>query len=74
MIKTLDGLKLKRGEIGFIVGVTLQGVYMPCRVKAHSTNPSYSIPDETKVYSMRSSCQVECDRLNQLKSSNTKTK
>lgn len=64
MIQTLDGAKLKRGDIGFVVGVTMQGVYSPCRVKAHSKNPDYSIPDEGKVYAKYSNCLAQCHTKN----------
>jgi hypothetical protein len=67
MIKTLDGKVLKRGDIGFVVGVTVGSVYAPCRVKAHSQNPSYSVPDEKKVYATRAACQEECDKKNNQK-------
>ena len=64
MINTLDGKKVKRGEICFVIGVTVGGVYTPCRCKAHSTNPSYSVPDESRVYATRDACQKRCDEKN----------
>lgn len=64
MIQTLDGKKLKRGEICFVVAVTTDGVYTPCVCKAHSRSSSYFIPDESKVYATRDACQKRCDEKN----------
>ncbi len=67
MIQSLDGKQIKRGEICFVIGITTDGVYSPCRCKAHSRNPSYSVPDESKVYSTYKACQDACDLRNKNK-------
>jgi len=67
MIHTLDGKKVKRGEICFVVAVTVKGVYTPCRCKAHSKSSSYSVPDESKVYADYDACKKECDKRNKIR-------
>jgi hypothetical protein len=67
MITTLDGVKLKRGDIGFFIGVTIQGEYVPGRGKVHSKSPDYSLPNEDRVYSTRQACQEACDIKNKNK-------
>src|SRR5690242_19155991 len=64
MIHTLDGKKVKRGQLCFVIGVTVGGVYTPCRCKAHSKSSNWSVPDESKVYSTYEACQAACNKKN----------
>jgi len=70
MIQTVDGKKLKKGDLCFVVGVTVSGAYAPCRCKANSTHPDWFVPDESKVYSTWDACQEVCDEKNKLKQLN----
>jgi len=64
MIQSLDGKKIKRGEICYTLGITVGGIYTPCRCKAHSISADYFVPDESRVYSTFDACQKVCDEKN----------
>jgi hypothetical protein len=59
MIKTLDNVKCKRGDVVFEIGVNIEGIYRPCRSIVHRclTNPD-------RCWKACSECQKECDLLN----------
>jgi hypothetical protein len=65
MIITEDNVKCKRGQIMWIVAVTIQGIYTPYLVKAHSKSSAYS-DHCLKVWSTIELCQEQCDRKNKL--------
>lgn len=65
MIITLDGIKAKRGESVWKIGITLKGVYMPTRSIVHSsTNP---VSNEEKCWKYYDLCEKECRKLNRAK-------
>lgn len=62
MITTIDGVKCKRGEPVWEIGVTVKGVYMPTRSVVHSLNNPVLHPEKCwKSYDL---CKKECEKNN----------
>ena len=62
MIKTQDGVELKRGDYAYEVGRSLEGRYVPVRGTIHTG--SNDISNEDRCWSTWQLCQLKCDKLN----------